>query len=80
MPRIPGITGPHRFYFYSFDCNEPPHVHVRCERKTCKFWLQPVSLAYNNGFSPKDLNRIREVTVDHLAEILEAWNEHCGGD
>ena len=32
MPTIPGIPGPYRIFFYSFDCNEPKHVHVRRER------------------------------------------------
>jgi hypothetical protein len=54
MPTVPGITGPYRFYFYSFDCNEPMHVHVRRERKVCKFWLEPITLVYNNGFSAKE--------------------------
>lgn len=78
MPRISGIPEPHRF-FYSFDCNEPEHIHVRRERKTCKFWLKPVVLAYNNGFSAKELNRIRKTIVDNMNEILEAWDGHCGG-
>jgi hypothetical protein len=39
MPSIPGIPGAYRFYFYSFDCGEPMHVHVVRERLTCKFWL-----------------------------------------
>jgi hypothetical protein len=78
MPTISDIPGPYRFFFYSFDCNEPKHVHARRERKTCKFWLEPVALAYNNGFSPKELNRIRSIIVDHLLQILEAWDEHCG--
>jgi len=77
MPTIGDIPGPYRFYFYSFDCNEPRHVHVRRERKTCKFWLEPISLEYNNGFPPKDLNRIRKIIVDHLTDIIEAWDEHC---
>ena len=78
MPRISGIPGPHRFFFYSFDCNEPKHVHVRHERIVCKFWLEPVALAYNNGYSPKELNRIRKTIVDNMDRILEAWDEHCG--
>lgn len=78
MPRIAGIPGPFRFYFYSFDCNEPKHVHVRRERNVCKFWLEPVGLAYNNGYSAKELNRIRRIIVDHLDQIVEARDEHCG--
>jgi hypothetical protein len=78
MPRVAGIPGPYRFFFYSFDCNEPQHVHVRRERAVCKFWLDPVALGYNNGFSDKELTRIRRTIVDHLDHIQEAWNEHCG--
>jgi hypothetical protein len=55
MPTIPGIPGPYRFFFYSFDCSEPMHVHVERERKVCKFWLEPIALAANDGFSAKRL-------------------------
>ena len=68
------------FSSYSFDCNEPKHVHVRRERRVCKFWLEPAALSYNNGFSAKDLNRIRSMIVSNLNRILEAWDEHCGGE
>ena len=78
MPTVPGIPGPYRFFFYSFDCNEPRHVHVRRDRAVCKFWLEPVALASNNGFSAKELNRIRKIILVHLDRIREAWDEHCG--
>jgi hypothetical protein len=51
MPTVKGIAGPHRFYFYSFDCNEPAHVHVQRQRMVCKFWIEPLALAQNHGFS-----------------------------
>ena len=44
----------------------------------CKYWLEPVVLAANDGFSPAELNRIRALIIKHLERILEAWNEHCG--
>ena len=56
----------------------PRHVHVRRDRAVCKCWLEPVVLAYNNGFSAKELNRIRKIILDHLGHIREAWDEHCG--
>ncbi|MFZ2445097.1 MAG: DUF4160 domain-containing protein [Syntrophobacteraceae bacterium] len=44
-------TGPYRFYFYSHEPNEPPHVHIDRDDQSAKFWLSPVSLAYNlDGF------------------------------
>lgn len=78
MPRIKGIPGPHRFFFTSFDCAEPPHVHVEREDKTCKFWLEPLALARNQGFKSHDLNVIRGLIRRHLPAILRVWYEHCG--
>ncbi len=78
MPTIQGIPGPYRFYFYSFDCNEPQHVHVKRDKMICKFWLEPVELARNNGFSARELNRIRAMIREELTQIKEAWREHCG--
>ena len=78
MPTVSGILGPYRVFFYSFDCNEPKHVHVRRERKTCKFWLEPVVLSTNNGFPANELNQVRRLIIDNLEHILETWDEHCG--
>ena len=77
-PRVRDIPGPYRFFFYSFDCNEPMHVHVRRDTNTCKFWLEPVELAANHGFSPRELNDIRRRVVTHHPGLVEAWHEHCG--
>ena len=78
MPRVQGIEGPYRFFFTSFDCSEPPHVHVERDRATCKFWLQPLVLASNHGFTAHELTRIRRIIQEHRERIMEAWHEHCG--
>jgi Domain of unknown function (DUF4160) len=54
------------------------HVHIQRERMICKFWLEPVSLAKNRGFSAKELNMIREAILKNKSGIMEAWHEHCG--
>ena len=78
MPTVKDIPGPYRIYFYSFDCNEPMHVHVQRERMVCKFWLEPIELAHSHGFTVRELNRIKEMIESNLGRIAEAWNEHCG--
>jgi hypothetical protein len=78
LPSIKGISGPYRFFFLSFDCREPKHVHVERDAATCKFWLQPVTLASNSGFGVRELNRIRSLIHEHLEEMTHAWDEHCG--
>lgn len=78
MPTVKNIPGPYRFFFYSFDCNEPMHVHVQRERMVCKFWLEPIALSKNHGFTSKELNTIREIIYNNRNKIVEAWYEHCG--
>ncbi|TCJ12984.1 DUF4160 domain-containing protein [Parasulfuritortus cantonensis] len=78
MPTVRGIAGAYRFFFYSFDCNEPAHVHVKREGMTCKFWLDPVSLAGNDGFPAHELTQIRRLVASHHQRLLESWHEHCG--
>ena len=80
MPTIKEMPGQFRFFFYTFDCNEPMHVHVRREQATCKFWLDPVALAANHRFAPHELTRIRDTILQHHSRIVEAWHEHCGNE
>jgi Domain of unknown function (DUF4160) len=44
----------------------------------CKFWVDPLTFASNYGFSPRELNLIRQHVEDNRDKILEAWHEHCG--
>jgi len=39
------------------------HVHVRRDRQHAKFWLAPVELAWNYGFSPRELNEIAPLPI-----------------
>ncbi len=78
MPSIRDIPGPYRFFFYSFDCREPMHVYVEREDASCKFWLHLLALAANNGFPPRELNRIRRIIHEHLETMTHAWTQHCG--
>ena len=63
-------------YFFSHEPNEPPHVHVDRDDLSAKFWLQPLALARNFGFSPRELRRIRTLIEENLEHLLEAWHGH----
>ncbi len=71
-------SGPYRFYFYSHEPNEPPHVHVDREELSAKFWLDPVALARNYGFSARELNTLQSIVQANQARELEAWHGHFG--
>ncbi|MBV8488355.1 MAG: DUF4160 domain-containing protein [Planctomycetaceae bacterium] len=45
---------------------------------SAKFWLNPVSLAHNLGFKPKELRAIERLLVANEAALLAAWQEHRG--
>ncbi len=70
--------GPYSFVFFSSDKGEPPHIHVKCERRVVKVWLDPVQLAKNYGFPAHELTRIVRLVMKHEATLLEAWHEYFG--
>ena len=68
-------TGPYRFYFWSHEPDEPPHIHVDRDNLSAKFWLEPVDMARNRGFRPHELRNIQRLVEEHQAELLEAWHD-----
>lgn len=68
-------SGPYRLYFYSHEPNEPAHVHVDRDAMSAKFWLEPVALARNHGFSARELRRLESIVAENGASLRAAWNE-----
>ena len=56
MPTVARI-GPYRFFFYSNEGTEPPHIHVQRDQDLAKFWLDPVALARVSGFRAVEMRR-----------------------
>lgn len=75
MPTVLTI-GPYRFFFYSDDRDEPPHIHVERDNHKAKFWLQPVRLQNSGRFKRKELNRIQELIEENQVRFLEEWDEY----
>lgn len=72
-------SGAYRIYVYSHDLqNEPPHVHVDRENMSAKFWLAPLALARNLGFSPVELRSIERLLREHQQDLLEGWYVNLG--
>ena len=71
-------AGPYRFYFFSRE--EPRlHVHIQSPEGEVKFWLDPeIEVAKNYRLNERDLQRIRELILEHEDEIRDAWNRHFG--
>ncbi len=70
--------GPYRFFFFSNEGNEPPHIHVEAGGNYAKYWVRPVVFERSSGFRPHDLAEIRRIIVENENLIEEKWNEHFG--
>ena len=70
--------GAFRFYFYSHEPNEPPHVHVDRGEATIKVWLTPVEVAKSRGFRAHEINDILTMVAEHRAMLVERWHEYFG--
>ena len=77
MPTILLVAG-YRFFFFSLEGNEPPHVHVERGDDVAKYWLAPLQLAESHGFRSSELNRLRGLVMEHRTTFLEAWHAHFG--
>jgi len=75
MPTVLRIRG-YRFFFFSREGNEPPHIHVEHAEKVAKFWLNPVVLASAYGFRNHELNDLQELVEMHSDLFQEKWNEY----
>jgi hypothetical protein len=75
MPTVLRWNG-YRFFFYSADGDEPPHVHVVKGDCEAKVWLSDSVVAFNLGFSARDLREIVRKTRERHARFLEAWNDY----
>lgn len=71
-------SGPYRFFFYSADRDEPPHVHVERDEFEVKFWLDPLRLETSRGFSRTEIRRIEALVGENGAVLIGAWNEYFG--
>ena len=75
MPTVLRL-GPYRFFFYSNEWGEPPHIHIQRETSLAKFWLSPVSLASATRFSSLELRELQRLVETHKPKLMEAWNEY----
>lgn len=78
MPTVARI-GPYRFFFFSNEGSEPPHIHVQRDQRLANYWLRPVQEAMNSGFSSVELRKLERLVLLHRDEFLAAWQDYFHG-
>ena len=72
---IDDIEG-YKFYFYSEEGNEPPHIHVKKAAGKAKFWLTPeVSLRESYGFKVQELKKAWKLVITNREQLINKYNE-----
>jgi hypothetical protein len=77
MPTVMRI-GAFRFYFYSHEPGEPPHIHIDRGEATIKVWLGSLEVARSRGFRAHEINGIVAMVAEHQTALTEAWHEYFG--
>lgn len=76
MPIIIVIDG-FRFYFFSNENNEPPHIHVKKAGSVAKFWLLPeVKLCEVYGYKTQELKKAWQIVEENKELFIDKWNEY----
>src|SRR2546425_13224563 len=69
MPTLLRVEG-FRFFFFSNEGEEQPHVHVSKGDGVAKLWLVPIELAYASGLTPAELRRGRGLARGPAAPLV----------
>jgi hypothetical protein len=75
VPTILNTSG-YRFFFFSLEGREPPHVHVEQAERYAKVWLAPLTLAGSRGFRSNEISEIVSIVRENREYFQEKWNEH----
>ena len=58
-----------------FDLNEPIYVHVCNGRNEAKFWIEPLALAWNQGYRKHELNEVERLVEEKRSLIVATWQK-----
>ena len=75
MPTILKLLG-FRFFFYSNEGNEDPHVHVEKGDAHGKYWLDPLKEDYMRNFKAGEERKAKRIIEENQADFKEKWNEY----
>jgi len=73
VPTVLRVKG-YRFFFFSREGKEAPHIHVDQAERYAKFWLTPVRLARSVDFRDNELTELRCLVEENEAFFKEKWH------
>jgi hypothetical protein len=67
-----------RFFFYSREGNEPPHIHIIGKGGEMKIWLSDLEIAKVYNLSPKEQRIVLEITATNVELLKKEWGNFHG--
>ena len=64
-----------RFFFYSNEGNEPPHVHVEKGEGDGKYWIDPVEESYMRNFKKQEKKQVNQIVHQEQETFKKKWYE-----
>lgn len=64
-----------RFFFYSREGNEPPHIHVIGKGGEMKIWLNSLDISKIYNLSPKEQRIVLEIVSSNIELFKKAWED-----
>ncbi len=77
MPTILTKDG-FRFFFYSHEGGEPPHIHVIGKGGEMKVWLNTLSISKVYNLSPKEQRVVLEIVAANVELFKKEWENFHG--
>lgn len=67
-----------RFFFYSHEGNEPPHIHVIGKGGEMKVWLADLQISKIYNLSPKEQRIVLEIVAANAELFIKQWENFHG--
>ena len=77
MPTILRRDG-YRFFFYSREGREPPHIHVIGHEGEMKVWLESISVAKVYRLPLSKQRKVLEIIQENKEFFQDAWRRFHG--
>ena len=67
-----------RFFFYSHEGSEPPHIHIIGKGGEMKVWLSNLGISKVYNLSPKEQRIVLEIMSANVELFKKEWENFYG--
>lgn len=80
LPWVPTVFRKNgfRYFFYSGEGNEPPHIHVIGRGGEMKIWLNSLEISRSFNLAASDQKEAFLIAKENVRMFLDAWRKFHG--